>query len=71
MDAEMLKIICDSYERRIALLVEDNRSKNEMLHNLDIWALCVARGGHEYINIRNTGFIDKQCKYCGKPEDAN
>lgn len=71
MDAEMLKIICDSYERRIAILVEGNRSKNEMLHNLDLRALCVARGGHEYIQVGNAGLRYKQCKYCGKPEDAD
>lgn len=70
MDAEMLKIICDGYEKRLddlELELQDERNSRQIAEKVIV---CVSHGGHEFEKKGNPGCRFDECKFCGFIKDT-
>ena len=64
MDAEMLKVITDSYDMQIRVLQQQVSSGMETIRNMEIASVCLSHGGHELEKKGQHGMKYTQCKHC-------
>lgn len=71
MDAEMLRVICDGYEKRLNDLEYKLLNERDLRQETEKEVVCVKHGGHELERKGSPGCRFDECKFCGFKEDID
>ncbi len=63
MDAEMLKVLVDAYEKRFDILLEELNELKSGIAERENEKVCLAHGGHEFVKYGPCGA--ERCRFCG------